>query len=208
MSIDNIKNILKNRRIELGLTMGDVAEAVGVSEATISRWESGAIVNMKRSRIYSLAKVLQISPIIIMGYDSSVLNDIPLKLLKYYQEKGMSEQDMILAYTSFKEAEERDAMSAIYSSNINFSPEATEIALAYDKANKKAQNMARMALDLPIIYEKYNQNIKENSKYDLSLVAENETEYKTAANADKEVTQEELDEAVLQTLNASKKHNK
>ena len=64
-----IKDMLKNRRIELGLTQLDVAKAVGVSEATVSRWESGDIANMRRSRIAALAGVLQISPTIIMGWD-------------------------------------------------------------------------------------------------------------------------------------------
>ena len=63
-----IKDILKNRRIELSLTQLDVAKAVGVSEATISRWESGDIANMRRSRIAALATVLKISPAIIMGW--------------------------------------------------------------------------------------------------------------------------------------------
>ena len=44
---------IKQRRIELGLTMADVAQSVGVSEATISRWESGDIANMKRDKIAS-----------------------------------------------------------------------------------------------------------------------------------------------------------
>lgn len=64
-----IKDILKNRRIELGLTLLQVAKAVGVSEATVSRWESGEIANMKRSRIAALAKILQISPATIMGWE-------------------------------------------------------------------------------------------------------------------------------------------
>ena len=64
-----IKDILKNRRTELGLTQLDVANAVGVSEATVSRWESGDIANMKRSRIASLASVLKMSPSIIMGWN-------------------------------------------------------------------------------------------------------------------------------------------
>ena len=63
----NINKFIKNRRLELGLTMLDVAKACEVSEATVSRWESGDISNMKRSRIASLAKVLQISPAIIVG---------------------------------------------------------------------------------------------------------------------------------------------
>ena len=46
-----IKDILKNRRLELGLTLEDVAKAVGVSVSTISRWESGDIENMRRDKI-------------------------------------------------------------------------------------------------------------------------------------------------------------
>lgn len=68
MESNNIKDIIKNRRSELGLTQLDIAKAVGVSEATVSRWESGDIGDMKRSRIAALAKVLRISPNVIMGW--------------------------------------------------------------------------------------------------------------------------------------------
>lgn len=63
----SIGNLIKNRRIALGLTMKDVANAVGVSEATVSRWEAGEISNMKRNRISALANILNISPLEIMG---------------------------------------------------------------------------------------------------------------------------------------------
>lgn len=46
--------------------MKQVAEAVGVSEATVSRWESGQIANMRRDRISTYAKVLQVRPTFIM----------------------------------------------------------------------------------------------------------------------------------------------
>lgn len=59
--------LIKNRRKELNLTLLDIAKACDVSEATVSRWESGDIENMKRSRIASLAKILRISPSLIVG---------------------------------------------------------------------------------------------------------------------------------------------
>lgn len=65
----DIKDILKDRRLELQLTLEDVAKRVGVSPATISRWESGDIANMRRDRIAALAEALQISPAVIMGWD-------------------------------------------------------------------------------------------------------------------------------------------
>lgn len=51
---------LKQRRIELGMTMLEVAKKVGVSEATISRYESGNIQNMRSNRIAKYAQVLQV----------------------------------------------------------------------------------------------------------------------------------------------------
>lgn len=53
---------LKSRRMELGLTLLDVAKAVGVSEATISRYENGNIKSMKNDRIEKYAKILMVNP--------------------------------------------------------------------------------------------------------------------------------------------------
>ena len=67
---------LKNRRTELDLTQKAIAEYVGVSEATVSRWESGDIADMGASRITALAKVLRISPLDIMGWDEDIKKDL------------------------------------------------------------------------------------------------------------------------------------
>ena len=42
----DVKSILKKRRLDKNLTLDDVGKLVGVSAATISRWESGDIENM------------------------------------------------------------------------------------------------------------------------------------------------------------------
>lgn len=67
----SIKDILKRRRTDLGLTMKDLAHKVGVSEGTISRWESGDIENMRRDKIAALASALEISPAVIMGWNTA-----------------------------------------------------------------------------------------------------------------------------------------
>lgn len=70
--MDDVKNIIKNRRVEMNLTMKDLADLVGVSEGTISRWESGDIANMRRDKIAALANALHLSPAAIMGLDGSI----------------------------------------------------------------------------------------------------------------------------------------
>lgn len=51
------------------MTMKELADKVGVSEATISRWESGEIANMKRNYIVKLADALGTKPNAIMGWE-------------------------------------------------------------------------------------------------------------------------------------------
>nr|DAJ05689.1 MAG TPA: Repressor protein CI [Caudoviricetes sp.] len=69
---------INERRKQLNLTLKEIADYVGVSEATVSRWESGNIANMRRDRIAALAQILKVSPIDIMGvtdddnYDDSI----------------------------------------------------------------------------------------------------------------------------------------
>ena len=67
----DISEKLKIRRKELDLTMLEVAQKTGVSEATVSRWESGDIANMRRDKIVLLARALQVSPAFIMGWDET-----------------------------------------------------------------------------------------------------------------------------------------
>ena len=64
-----VSQIIKERRIELGLTQLYVANKVEVSEGTVSRWESGNIANMGRDKIAALAAVLKLNPGIIAGWD-------------------------------------------------------------------------------------------------------------------------------------------
>lgn len=65
-----MENYLAKRRKELNLTQKEIAQAVGVSEGTVSRWESGSIANMRRDRIVLYAKVLNTTPDFIMSGES------------------------------------------------------------------------------------------------------------------------------------------
>lgn len=73
-STKSVGKLIYDRRTELGITQKEVADFVGVSEATVSRWESGHIDNMRRDRIAALSKILRMSPLAIMGIDDTDLS--------------------------------------------------------------------------------------------------------------------------------------
>ena len=60
---------LKGRRIQLGLTLEEVGDYVGVGKSTVRKWENGDINNMGRGYIGRLAEILQISPLHIIRDD-------------------------------------------------------------------------------------------------------------------------------------------
>lgn len=57
------------RRKELNLTLEDIGKYVGVGKSTVKKWETGYIKNMRRDKIHLLAEILQVTPLIIMGYE-------------------------------------------------------------------------------------------------------------------------------------------
>ena len=67
----SLSSVLKQRRQELGLTLLQIAEMVGVTEATVQRWESGNIKNVRLEKVGKLAEILQVSPAALMGWAES-----------------------------------------------------------------------------------------------------------------------------------------
>lgn len=93
------KDILKSKRKELNLSQKEVADYVGVSEATVSRWESGNIANMGRDKIALLSEILKISPSVIAGYAD--INDFEIPFILTKEEK-----ELITAYRNKPEMQE------------------------------------------------------------------------------------------------------
>lgn len=62
---------LRRRRRELGYTLAQLADMVGVRDATIQRYESGEIRNIKRETLLKLSQALRCTPGYLMGWDES-----------------------------------------------------------------------------------------------------------------------------------------
>lgn len=63
---------IKFRRKELGLSADDVAEALGVSRATVYRYESADIEKLPTQIVIPLSTVLRCSPSWLMGWENEV----------------------------------------------------------------------------------------------------------------------------------------
>lgn len=53
---------IAQRRKELGYTLEQLGEMVGVGKSTVRKWETGYIQNMRRDKIALLADALKMSP--------------------------------------------------------------------------------------------------------------------------------------------------
>lgn len=61
---------IKERRLQLGYTLLYIADRLGVKEATVQRYESGNIKNIKHETIVSLAEILKCDPAYLMGWQN------------------------------------------------------------------------------------------------------------------------------------------
>lgn len=98
---------LKSRRKELGLTLAQVAERVGTSEATVQRWENGSIKTLRHESIVKLADVLDVSPSYLMGWQEptesiddlrDALKDNPKLRMLLSASSKLSESDIDQLY--------------------------------------------------------------------------------------------------------------
>lgn len=74
---------MKKRRIELGLTLVQVAEYLGVKDATVQRYESGEIKNIKHETILKLSEVLKCDPCYLLGWVNTPPSPIEKKPSEY-----------------------------------------------------------------------------------------------------------------------------
>ena len=66
---------IKERREMLGLTLEQVADRLGLQKSAISKYERGAVENIKRSHIMKLAEMLECDPAYLMGFTDNVEGD-------------------------------------------------------------------------------------------------------------------------------------
>ena len=76
-----IAKLMRERRLELGLTMKQLGQKVGVATATVSRWESGEISALKAETIRKVADALHISPLAFIGEDMATMKTVKIPVV-------------------------------------------------------------------------------------------------------------------------------
>ncbi len=80
----SIQEKIKSRRLELGLSLEDVAKELNVNKTTVMRYESRSIEKMPIDVIPPLARILECSPEYLMGWDEDNLTEVKIEFNDYF----------------------------------------------------------------------------------------------------------------------------
>lgn len=75
---------LKQRRLELGYTVDELAAKVGMSRATLYRYENGTIDKVSVHKLKPIAEALMTTPAWLMGWDDAEITP-QQKLMNFVQ---------------------------------------------------------------------------------------------------------------------------
>jgi len=63
----NVGEIIKQARIQKGMTQEELAEKVGVKKSAVAKWENGRVSEIKRSNLKNLSDALGLNPNQLLG---------------------------------------------------------------------------------------------------------------------------------------------
>jgi transcriptional regulator with XRE-family HTH domain len=176
-----LKENLKGKRIELDLTLEEVASKVGIGRSTLHKYENGTIPNIPSERIESLAAALGTTPARLMGWDTTEDTIISKELL-------MSKE----ALASIKN----------FSTNVDSKTGITMM----DIFNKLVSDIEFMkSVDLLLTYKTRTENEWEEMEaafYKLSSEEKHKLKVDTLKNFSLDRIMERMRTAVMNTINA------
>lgn len=166
-----MNDFLYNRRKELGYTLEEVGNMVGVGKSTVRKWEKGMIENMGRDKIVALSKALNISPIDILDLEETDLSsDITLiynqleeprqNRVYKYAEYQLEEQNKIMELDEYRDIKIQSTLSAgtgiidldpDYAEDVRYKGEVPEHDLAFKVSG---DSMAPLFEDGEIVFVK------------------------------------------------------
>lgn len=95
---------IKSRRKEIGLSAEQVAKELGVSPATVYRYESNDIMNMRIDKLEPIAKALRTTPAYLMGWEDDKKENPPAESQRILESVNSSENIDLLLHIIKNEA--------------------------------------------------------------------------------------------------------
>lgn len=62
---------IRQKRLELNLTMEELGQKLGVQKSAVNKWEKGETVNIKRECLAKMAELFDVSPVWLMGFENA-----------------------------------------------------------------------------------------------------------------------------------------
>lgn len=137
MNYSNIQERLKQARIEKNLTLEEVANILGKTKSTISKYETGDIENLKFQAINQLSELYDVSPAWLMCW-----TDI--------KDKNISTNNLIKLYCSLSDEKKKEVFKYMqYLKSIDSTEETSEELFAL---RNKVQILGQTAAGQPLEY--------------------------------------------------------
>ena len=171
---------IKGRRLELGLTVDEVAAELGVSRATVYRYESAEIANMGIDKLEPMAAALETTPAYLMGWTDDPYNydEDPdgrmseISSLEYeylYERYHGNPRQMWYAHTNNEEAIRQEAMEdrarhAAEVSPVEHTPTQKRLQLVARHLDKLPENIReKMLANFESTIDMYLEAVKDNN---------------------------------------------
>ena len=92
----NIGNKIKTARIAKGMTQEELGKILGVQKSAIAKYESGRVVNIKRSTLKKISDILEILPSeLIYEEKQSTESELSLKKKEFIKKvEGMTDAQL------------------------------------------------------------------------------------------------------------------
>lgn len=87
---------IKQRRTELGLSVDELAKKVGISRATLYRYENGSIDKVNVHQLKPIASALMTTPVYLMGWDDEKEISPKQRLIEFAEQLPDDKVDLVL----------------------------------------------------------------------------------------------------------------
>ena len=105
----DIGKLIKEARLEKGLTQEQLGELVGVQKSAIAKYESGRVVNIKRSTLQKLAKALNLKGSdLVIGANPREAAELSARVLI-----DSNLRELVELYSSLSDDDKKTAMDLV-----------------------------------------------------------------------------------------------